>query len=165
MERQLSTLAEKLGERLAALGLSMAAAESCTGGWISKVMTDIPGSSGYFERGFVTYSNAAKQEMLGVRAETIYAHGAVSAETVEAMVQGALERSRADIAVAVSGIAGPGGGTAEKPVGTVWFGWGERGEAVKVRREMLDGGRDTIRQRAVDVALHGLLELLADREK
>ncbi len=164
MEGQLRALAQKLGERLVALGLSMATAESCTGGWIAKVMTDIPGSSGYFERGFVTYSNESKQEMLGVAAATLLAHGAVSAETVEEMALGALERSRADIAVAVSGIAGPGGGSDEKPVGTIYFAWAERGEMVITRCEILDGERNAIRQKAVDIALQGGLELLAEAE-
>ncbi len=165
MERQLRALAQKLGERLVASGLSMATAESCTGGWIAKVLTDIPGSSNYFDRGFVTYTNESKQEMLGVRAETIHAHGAVSAATVEEMVRGALEHSHADIVVAVSGIAGPGGGTDEKPVGTIYFAWGNRKGDVITRHEGLEGERDTIRQKAVEIALQGVLELLATVEK
>jgi nicotinamide-nucleotide amidase len=165
MERQLRALAQKLGERLTAAGLRMATAESCTGGWIAKVMTDIPGSSSYFERGFVTYTNESKQEMLGVRAETLDAHGAVSAATVEEMVRGALEHSSADIAVAVSGIAGPTGGSAEKPVGTIFFAWGDGEGRIKTQHQRLDGERDAIRKKAVEIALQGLLQLVAAVEK
>jgi nicotinamide-nucleotide amidase len=138
----------------------MAVAESCTGGWICKAMTDIPGSSGCFDRGFVTYSNEAKQEMLGVAATTLEQQGAVSEATVREMVRGALENSRASVAVAISGIAGPGGGTAEKPVGTVWLAWQRRGEEIRSRRESIGGDREQVRYRAVIIALEGILERL-----
>jgi nicotinamide-nucleotide amidase len=160
MDTQLETLAHKVGERLARLGLSMAVAESCTGGWICKAMTDIPGSSGCFDRGFITYSNEAKQELLGVSAATLQAHGAVSEATVREMVQGALENSRASVAVAVSGIAGPSGGTPEKPVGTVWLAWQREGREIRTRRERIHGDREKVRYEAVIIALEGMLELL-----
>jgi nicotinamide-nucleotide amidase len=160
MDKRMEALARKVGERLAELGMSMAVAESCTGGWICKAMTDIPGSSGCFDRGFITYSNEAKQEMLGVTAATLEAHGAVSEATVREMVQGALERSQASVAVAISGIAGPSGGTAHKPVGTVWLAWQRAGEEARSRREHIDGDREQVRYQAVIIALEGVLELL-----
>jgi nicotinamide-nucleotide amidase len=160
MDTHLEALAQKVGGRLARLGLSMAIAESCTGGWISKAMTDIPGSSGCFDRAFITYSNEAKQEMLGVAAATLQAHGAVSEDTVREMVRGALERSRASVALAISGIAGPSGGTVEKPVGTVWIAWQRKGGEARTRRERLDGDREAVRYQAVILALEGVLELL-----
>ncbi len=159
-DRQLQELAQKLGSRLARHGLVMTTAESCTGGWIAKVMTDIPGSSGCFDRSFITYSNASKQEMLGVKASTLQAFGAVSEQTVREMVAGALERSGASIAVAVSGIAGPGGGTAEKPVGTICLAWGREGREIVSARERLKGDREQVRRQAVAQALEGLLRLI-----
>jgi nicotinamide-nucleotide amidase len=140
----------------------LATAESCTGGWIAKAATDVAGSSAWLERGFVTYSNAAKEEMLGVRAETLVAHGAVSGPTVLEMVAGALERSRAQVAVAVSGIAGPGGGNSEKPVGTVWLAWSVPGRAPWAERRWLAGDRDRVRRQTVRLALEGLVAALAD---
>lgn len=138
-------------------GLRIATAESCTGGMIAAALTDIAGSSDVFERGFVTYSNDAKQELIGVPAATIAAHGAVSAETAEAMALGALAHSRADVAVSVTGIAGPRGGSAEKPVGLVWFGLARKGAPVRTVREIFAGDRAAIRRCATDRAL----ELLA----
>ncbi len=138
----------------------MSAAESCTGGWIAKSVTDIAGSSACFDRGFVTYSNEAKQELLGVTAETLDAHGAVSEATVREMALGALAHSRAAVTVAVSGIAGPGGGTPEKPVGTVWFAWVREGGAVNARCERFSGDRAAVRRQAVAVGLQGLLDLV-----
>jgi nicotinamide-nucleotide amidase len=132
-------------------------AESCTGGWISKVATDIAGSSAWFDRGFVTYSNAAKQAMLGVRAETLDTHGAVSEPVVLEMVAGALGRSQAQVAVAVSGIAGPGGGSPDKPVGTVWLAWSVPGTPPWSQRLQLTGDREAVRRQAVQAALLGLL--------
>lgn len=120
-DHELDGLARRVGEALAARGLWLATAESCTGGWIAEAVTAIAGSSGWFDRGFVTYSNAAKADMLGVRDDTLESHGAVSEATVGEMAAGALARSRADLAVAVSGIAGPGGGSAEKPVGLTFI--------------------------------------------
>lgn len=139
-------------------GWRLATAESCTGGWVAKTITDIAGSSDWFERGFVTYSNAAKQELLDVDAGLIEGHGAVSAPVVQAMVAGALAHSRAEVALAVSGIAGPGGGSTEKPVGTVWFAWGRTGSGSMTRRECFAGDREAVRAQAVRTALFGLLE-------
>ncbi|MEO5341742.1 MAG: nicotinamide-nucleotide amidohydrolase family protein [Gammaproteobacteria bacterium SHHR-1] len=155
----LSAEAEKLLAELIRRGLSLACAESCSGGWIAKLITDIPGSSAVLERGFVTYSNAAKQEMLGVPAVIIQAQGAVSRETVAAMVSGALAHSRADLALAVSGIAGPSGGSLEKPVGSVWLGWGRRGQPPLTRLERFSGERDQVRRQAVLAALRGVWQL------
>lgn len=145
-----------VGEALCERGWMLCAAESCTGGWVAKVCTDIPGSSHWFDRGFVTYTNDAKQDLLGVPAACLQEHGAVSGETVRAMVDGAMARSRAQVAVAISGIAGPGGGSAEKPVGTVWLAWGH-GEARVVERASFDGDREQVRRQAVARALDGVL--------
>lgn len=139
----------RCAERLQAQGLRLAVAESCTGGWLAKVLTDLPGSSGWFDRGYVTYSNAAKQSMLGVREETLVAHGAVSEATVAEMTEGVLRDSGADLALAVSGIAGPDGGSAEKPVGTVCFAWQRRGQSPQVSRERFDGDREAVRRQSV----------------
>jgi len=160
MTERLDGIATRLGELLTARGWRLATAESCTGGWIAKVVTDIPGSSGWFDRGFVSYSNAAKQEMLGVRPETLEAQGAVSEGTVREMAAGAIERSRAQVAVAVSGIAGPAGGSADKPVGTVCFAWTIPGSQIQTRRLQFAGNRDEVRHQAVRVALELLLEHL-----
>lgn len=154
----LLTLAARIGERLLARGWLLTTAESCTGGWIAKTVTDVAGSSAWFDRGFVTYSNAAKREMLGVSLETLTRHGAVSEQTVREMVAGALAHSRAQVAIAISGIAGPGGGSAEKPVGTVWIAWGLPGQDVLTRCVQLAGDREAVRQQAVRIALEGLLE-------
>lgn len=161
MNDDLDALAAELGRRLAAAGLMLVAAESCTGGWIAKCVTDIAGSSGWFERGFVTYSNAAKCDMLGVSSATLSLHGAVSEPVVREMVLGALARGTAQVAVAVSGVAGPGGGSARKPVGTVCFGFALSG---RVRTETLyfDGDRDAVRRRTVEHALRRLIALLGD---
>ncbi|MCP3667424.1 MAG: nicotinamide-nucleotide amidase [Gammaproteobacteria bacterium] len=153
-------LIHRLAEQLARQGLMLTAAESCTGGWLAKVATDVAGSSGWFERGFVTYSNESKQEMLGVDVQTINSHGAVSEATVKAMATGALNHSRADLSVAISGIAGPGGGTPEKPVGTVWFGWCRRGEQPRAAVQVFPGERDSVRYKAVAFALEGTLAML-----
>jgi nicotinamide-nucleotide amidase len=158
-DAELAALARRLGDRLHAAGLSFAAAESCTGGWIAKLATDVAGSSEWFERGLVTYSNRAKEELLGVPEALIVAQGAVSEPVVRAMVEGLLARCPAELAVAVSGIAGPGGGSAEKPVGTVWLAWGRRGGAVRSRRECFAGDREGVRRQAAAAALSGLLEL------
>ncbi len=134
-------------------GLSLATAESCTGGLIAAAITDRAGSSAFFDRGFVTYSNAAKTAMLGVPAALIERDGAVSETVARAMAEGALAHSAADAAVAVTGIAGPGGGSAEKPVGLVWFGCARRGGPVLTRREIFPGDRGAVRQATVGVAL------------
>ncbi len=162
-QRNLYELAIQVGSALRARNQTLAVAESCTGGWIAKTVTDIAGSSGWFDRGFVTYSNAAKADLLGVRKATIARHGAVSAEVVAEMVTGALEHSRADIAIAVSGVAGPDGGTADKPVGTVYLAWASRGDPTRVVRQHFDGDRDTVRLATVVAALQGLLDVCAHR--
>ena len=154
----LETLAQQVGLALGERGWWLTTAESCTGGWVAQAITAIPGSSAWFERGFVTYTNLAKQEMLGVQADTLAKHGAVSAATVTEMAQGALRHSHAQLAVAISGIAGPGGGSPEKPVGTVWFAWGWA-EGVQVRCQQLSGDRAAVREQAVVIALQGLLAI------
>lgn len=158
----LTQLARRVGERLEALDLMLATAESCTGGWVAQAITSIAGSSSSFERGFVTYTNAAKQEMLGVSAQTLAQHGAVSEATVREMAAGALAHSHAQVALAVSGVAGPTGGSPEKPVGTVCFGWARAGAAPFSRTEHLSGNREQVREQAVAIALEGVLELLRD---
>ena len=161
LNSDLITLAAKVGKSLLAQGKMLAVAESCTGGWVAKVITDVSGSSDWFEEGFVTYSNRAKQERLGVCAETLVRHGAVSEAAVAEMARGALQTADADASLAVSGIAGPNGGTADKPVGTVWFGWAARRDSViTVRTEcrQFEGDREAIRRQAVEVALRGLLD-------
>lgn len=160
MTERLDPIATRLGAALLARGLRLTAAESCTGGWIAKVITDIPGSSAWFERGFVTYSNAAKTELLGVQTQTLETHGAVSEPVVLEMVAGALDHSQAQVAVAVSGIAGPDGGSADKPVGTVWFAWSLPGEPPWTERLQFAGDRGEVRHQAVRVALEVLLERL-----
>ena len=157
---ELTRLAARVGECLLAHSWRLATAESCTGGWVAKTITDIAGSSDWFDRGFVTYSNASKQELLGVDTGLIEDHGAVSAPVVRAMTAGALAHSRAEIALAVSGIAGPGGGSPEKPVGTVWFAWGRTGRGSVTRRECFIGDREAVRAQAVRTALFGLLTYL-----
>ena len=138
----------------------MAAAESCTGGWIGQAVTMVPGSSKWFDRGFVTYTNEAKQEMLGVGAETLKEFGAVSEQTVREMVAGVLSRSRAQVAVAVSGIAGPDGGSPKKPVGTVMLAWGKKDGASASRTMHFAGDRDAVRRQTVIAALDGIVSLL-----
>ncbi|MET0088205.1 MAG: nicotinamide-nucleotide amidase [Sedimenticola sp.] len=160
MDQELEQLSLKLGERLAAKGLVMVTAESCTGGWVAKALTDIAGSSGCFDRGFITYSNEAKQDMLGVARETLEHHGAVSEPTVREMVLGALANSRGDVAVAISGIAGPGGGSDEKPVGTVCLAWGMGGEEPLAVTYLFEGDRDAVRRQAVITAMKGVLEII-----
>ena len=155
-----AALASALGEYLSANSGLLATAESCTGGGIATAVTDIAGSSGWFERGFVTYSNLAKSDMLGVLPATLAQFGAVSEEVARAMALGALAHSTATISVAVTGVAGPGGGSAEKPVGMVCFGWaGAGGEVLTVTRNF-SGDRDSVRRQAVICALQGVLERL-----
>ena len=157
---ELETLARELGAALTARGWQVACAESCTGGWIAKTLTDLAGSSAWFGWGYVTYANEAKVSALGVEIELLQEHGAVSETVVRAMVEGVRRISGAEIAVAVTGIAGPDGGTPEQPVGTVWFAWaGPAGTRAQVHR--LEGERDTIRHDSVALALQGLLALLA----
>ncbi|MEE4408485.1 MULTISPECIES: nicotinamide-nucleotide amidase [unclassified Serratia (in: enterobacteria)] len=157
-ENQLRELSIAVGEKLKAKGLWITCAESCTGGGIAKAITDIAGSSAYFDRGFVTYSNAAKHELLGVAESTLTAYGAVSEEVVREMAQGALHAAQAGLALSVSGIAGPDGGSAEKPVGTVWFGFAERSGQVLARKMQFAGDRDAVRLQATIFALQTALD-------
>ena len=160
MDAEIYRLSERVGAVLKARKFMMSTAESCTGGWIGQAITMVPGSSSWFDRGFITYTNEAKQDMLGVRAETLRAFGAVSEQTVREMVAGALARSRAQVAVAVSGIAGPDGGSLSKPVGTVVLAWGQKGTESHARPLHLPGDRDAVRRQSVIAALEGLLSLL-----
>ncbi|HET7730277.1 MAG TPA: nicotinamide-nucleotide amidohydrolase family protein [Usitatibacter sp.] len=159
-EAGITALARALGESCRRRGVVVATAESCTGGGVAEAITRIAGSSAWFERGFVTYGNEAKREMLGVAAGALQAHGAVSEEVARAMAAGALERSRADVSVAVTGIAGPCGAVPGKPVGTVWFAWAHRGGEVQARRLRLRGDRRAVREQSVAIALQGLIDLL-----
>ena len=159
-DAQLREQAQALGERLRAAHDTLVTAESCTGGWIAKCLTDIAGSSDWFDSGMAVYSYEAKQALLGVRPQTLEQHGAVSRETVIEMVSGALVNSGASVAVAVTGIAGPGGGSADKPVGTVWVAWKRRGGYARAQAFQFDGDREAVRRQTVDRALAGVAELL-----
>jgi nicotinamide-nucleotide amidase len=156
----MNQLAAQVGAALHEHGMMLATAESCTGGGVATAVTEIAGSSAWFDRGFVTYANQAKMDMLGVSLSTLLRFGAVSEATVREMVAGALQHSQAHIALAVSGIAGPGGGTAEKPVGTVWFAWGMKDGASVARQYHLVGNRTEIRTQAVIIALQGVIATL-----
>ncbi|MBB1583715.1 nicotinamide-nucleotide amidase [Serratia sp. OS31] len=157
-EQQLRKLSVAVGEKLKANGQWITCAESCTGGAIAKAITDIAGSSAYFDRGFVTYSNTAKHELLGVAEATLNAHGAVSEEVVREMALGALHAARANLALSVSGIAGPDGGSVEKPVGTVWFGFAESSGRVLAKKMQFSGDRDAVRLQATIFALQTALD-------
>ncbi|MGO4550133.1 CinA family protein [Lysobacter sp. 2RAF19] len=159
-DRALHALSQDLGERLRAARHRLVTAESCTGGWIAKAVTDIAGSSDWFDCGLAAYSYEAKQGLLGVRPETLERFGAVSRETVIEMVSGALVTSGATLAVAVTGIAGPGGATPGKPVGTVWLAWKRRGGYPKAEVFHFDGDREAVRRQTVEAALQGLGALL-----
>ena len=163
-DKELETLALKLGRALHVRGWRLAAAESCTGGWIAKALTDVAGSSQWFDGSVVSYSNASKTELLGVPTDVLTAHGAVSEETVRAMADGVRRRFAADLAVAVSGVAGPGGGTPDKPVGTVHFAWAVP-HGVTAARRIFAGGREAVRRQTVAVALERLIELAWDDER
>ena len=155
----LALLATELGAALKARGLMLVLAESCTGGLASAAITEIPGSSAWFERGFVTYSNEAKMEMLGVTAKTLEKFGAVSEETAREMALGALKNSHANVAISITGIAGPAGGTPEKPIGTVCFAW-EFDDKIVSTTKKISGNRQQIRHLSVETALRELLKLL-----
>lgn len=159
-DEDLARLARRAGERLCAAGLKVVLAESCTGGWVAKALTDVAGSSQWFERGYVSYSNAAKQQALGVAAATLAVHGAVSGPVVAEMAAGALAASAADVAVAISGVAGPDGGSVEKPVGLVWLAVARRGAGAAPRtcERRFGGDREAVRRAAVAQAL----SLIAD---
>lgn len=159
-DEHLQKLAQAIGNQLHGESIMLATAESCTGGWVSKVITDIVGSSSWFDRGFITYTNQAKREMLGVSAETLAAYGAVSEETVCEMVRGALKQSHADLALAITGIAGPGGATAKKPLGTVWLAWGNSDGYLHSEEHHFTGERQDVRRQAVATALEGVLRHL-----
>ncbi len=158
----LAALALEAGRALRKARQRVAVAESCTGGLIAKLLTDAPGSSVWFERGIVSYSNEAKQDLLGVSSTTLATHGAVSASVVLEMVQGLLRRAPVEWTLAVSGIAGPDGGTPDKPVGTVWLGFGGRRIASSASRLQFSGDRDHVRRASAAAALRGLRQLLAD---
>jgi nicotinamide-nucleotide amidase len=160
----LRVLARRVGAQLKKRRLKLATAESCTGGWIAQTVTSVPGSSAWFDRGFVTYSNEAKQELLGVRSRTLSRHGAVSRETANEMAAGALARSRAQVSIAVTGVAGPGGGTKAKPVGTVCVAWARRRGAMESVTRHFPGGRERVRRQSMVFALQGLLERLEETE-
>ena len=159
-DAQLREQAQALGDRLAAAREHLVTAESCTGGWIAKCLTDIAGSSDWFDCGMVVYSYEAKQALLGVHPQTLEEHGAVSRETAIEMVSGALVHSGATVAVAVTGIAGPGGGGPGKPVGTVWIAWKRRGGYARAQLFHFDGDREAVRRQTVGQALLGIGELL-----
>lgn len=157
----MNALALEVGRRLVEVGALLVTAESCTGGWVAQVVTSVSGSSAWFERGFVTYSNAAKEEMLGVQRATLERCGAVSEETAREMALGALRRSRGTLALAVTGVAGPAGGTPAKPVGLVCFAWADaRGARSESRR--FDGDRSSVRRQSVEHALRGVLDRLSE---
>ncbi|BBB28606.1 CinA family protein [Neptunomonas japonica] len=156
----MSNLAEEAGIALKSHAAVLATAESCTGGGIAQAVTAVAGSSEWFGCGYVTYSNEAKQQMLGVNPDVIEAHGAVSEAVVRQMAEGALSQSGADIAVAVSGVAGPGGGTKDKPVGTVWLAWAIRGEATVAIGNLFLGDREQVRNQSIEKALEGIISLL-----
>ena len=156
----MKSLAIETNTALQKNNMMLATAESCTGGWVAKLMTDIAGSSASFERGFVTYTNAAKHDMLGVSIQTLEQYGAVSEAVVKEMAQGAIQHSLADISLAISGIAGPSGGTTDKPVGTVCFAWNKRDGFINSTTQYFTGGRDAVRQQAVIFALQGVLKLI-----
>lgn len=163
-EAALYKLAEEVGAALESRKMMLVTAESCTGGWVAEAVTRVPGSSDWFERGFVTYTYVSKREMLGVDGEILGRYGAVSEEVVREMATGALERSHAQVAVAVSGVAGPGGGTPDKPVGTVCFAWGLKDGAPRSEMRRFLGSREAVRRQAVEHALKGVLALLARQE-
>jgi len=157
----LRRLSARVARKLRAAGETIVTAESCSGGWLAKCLTDLPGSSDYFDRGWITYSNAAKQAELGIEASTLARFGAVSETVAVAMARGALKNSKAQRAVAVTGIAGPSGGSRDKPVGLVWIAWARRGGGrvgVHATGYRFTGGRDAVRRWTVVAALKGLLE-------
>ena len=159
-DQELTQLAEKLGDCLRQRNMKLATAESCTGGWLGKVLTDVRGSSDWFVASLVTYSNVAKQAVLGVKGSTLQEFGAVSGDTVLEMTYGVFDQLDVDVALSISGIAGPGGGTEEKPVGLVWIGWGRNGKPVFAQSYHFDGDREAVRRQAVRQALLILMDLL-----
>jgi len=159
-DQELERAGVRLGKLLQEQGRTIATAESCTGGWVAKVLTDRPGSSAYVMAGLVTYSNSAKQALLGVSAEALEQHGAVSEPVVRQMVAGAVQAAGVDVAVAISGVAGPGGGSPDKPVGTVWFAWGSGLDQTEAVVKHFDGDRDEVRRQSVLFALQAVTGFL-----
>jgi nicotinamide-nucleotide amidase len=159
MTEDITQLAQRLGNKLSTKGWQITCAESCTGGGVGYAITSISGSSAWFKKGFITYSNDAKQELLGVSEETLILHGAVSAQTVEKMAKGAAKNANAEVAIAISGVAGPDGGTLNKPVGTVWFGFYINGQSIS-QKLMITGDRQAVRIKAIEFALSNTLMLL-----
>jgi nicotinamide-nucleotide amidase len=163
MSVELDTLAREAGRALKRHELMLVTAESCTGGGVAQAVTAVAGCSEWFDRGFVTYTNVSKRELLGVRTETLSRFGAVSEQTARDMAEGALAHSHAQVALAVTGIAGPGGGSPEKPVGTVCFAWAGKKRETRTAKHHFSGDRDAVRRQSVVVALQGLLEFLQAR--
>jgi len=163
-DEKLTLIVEQLAKLLIKANKKLTVAESCTGGWVAKVLTDLAGSSDWFERGFVTYSNQAKHEMLGVKESTLESYGAVSQETVAAMAEGALINSHADFSLSISGIAGPGGGSEDKPVGLVWFSWAvKENNNIKVftsEKKVFEGDRESVRYQSVEYVLSELIKII-----
>jgi nicotinamide-nucleotide amidase len=159
MTEDITQLAQRLGNTLSTKGWQISCAESCTGGGIGYAITSISGSSAWFKKGFITYSNDAKQELLGVSEDTLIQYGAVSAQTVEEMAEGAAKNANAEVAIAISGVAGPDGGTPDKPVGTVWFGFYINGQSIS-QKLLITGNRQDVRIKAIEFALSNTLMLL-----
>jgi len=157
----LDTLVQEVGRLLKKRDLMLVTAESCTGGWVAERITSIAGSSDWFERGFIAYTNIAKREMLDVKTAILSRYGAVSEQAARAMAEGALARSHAQVALAITGLAGPGGGTTEKPVGTVYFAWAGKKRDSTSRKEVFTGDRQSVRRQSVAAALQGLLDFLS----
>ena len=157
---ELETLARAVSQELKRQGLMLVTAESCIGGWVAQMITSVAGSSEWFERGFVAYTNLAKREMLGVKTTILSRYGAVSEQTARAMAESALTHSHAQVAIAITGIAGPSGGTPEKPVGTVCFAWAAKKRDTISRKHVFSGDREAVRRQAVVAALQGLLNYL-----
>lgn len=155
-------LATQIGKELKTRGLMFATAESCTGGWVGQVITSVPGSSHWYDRGFITYTNQAKRDLLGVSTNVLARSGAVSEKTARTMAEGALRNSRAQVSLAITGIAGPGGGTTEKPVGLVCFAWAGLDRDTVSSRSQFSGNRESVRRQAVEAALTGLLDFITD---
>jgi nicotinamide-nucleotide amidase len=160
-EKTFEQLSQEVGRVLLANRLMLATAESCTGGWVAQVVTQTSGSSQWFDRGFITYTNEAKQDMLGVNPQTLQHYGAVSEQTVQEMAEGALKNSRARITLAISGIAGPSGGTSEKPVGMVCFAWASENFPTQTITQHFLGDRSAVRYQAVQFALRHLIDMVS----
>ncbi|BAV34041.1 competence damage-inducible protein A [Sulfuricaulis limicola] len=157
---EIETLARAVSHELKRQGLMLVTAESCTGGWVAQMITSVSGSSEWFERGFVAYTNLAKREMLGVKTTILSRYGAVSEQTARAMAEGALTHSHAQVALAITGIAGPSGGTPEKPVGTVCFAWAGKKRDTNSIKQVFSGDRESVRRQAVAAALQGVLDFI-----